>query len=243
MMQIFHFDHFSFDFSTLRKIINVIQSEKEVRVIIISAFRELENQFVQLVDAFTKESANSLKLLDNIKADIITYIAESEFSQPVLIDEINDLLVEAEWLLEDEIQDDYDYIYDQIVPLASIISAKLLAGFLGEQGLNFSFLDARDLIITDDKHRQATVDTDKTFLRINKLLQKENNWIIPGHIGATMDNQTSSFGEKKNLTSALIAKQLKLNEVDFFVDKSDSEGQVHIEDDGTLSVRINIRQL
>lgn len=104
----------------------------------------------------------------------------------------------------------YDERYDAIVSMGEIISTHIISGFLNGEGVNNVWVDARNIIITDDTHRDAKVDFEKTAAQVNLLLNnsvKKNKIIITqGFIGYTTKEKPVTLGrEGSDYTAAIIA--------------------------------------
>ena len=86
-------------------------------VLVTSAKGKTTNALETLVKAYMSESDEANKILEEIKQDHFQYAqALCGVGHPIL-NELNDLLVEIEWILEDPLIDPYDYVYDQIVSI------------------------------------------------------------------------------------------------------------------------------
>jgi aspartate kinase len=64
--------------------------------------------------------------------------------------------------LENAPSDNYDYEYDQIVSLGEIISTKIVSAYLNLSDVENLWIDARNIIRTDNTYRDARVEWDKT---------------------------------------------------------------------------------
>src|SRR5690606_21060537 len=127
-------------------------------------------------------------------------------SHPIF-DEIVNCFVEVEWTLEEEPQDAYDYLFDQIVSLCELISSKILAGYTAHMGIPTEWVDARDYIFTDNTYREAKVDWAKTEDKIRRDLPNildEHIIITQGFIGSTSENFTTTLGREGSDYSAAI---------------------------------------
>ena len=78
---------------------------------------------------------------------------------------INDAFVEIEWVLEEPPEEDFDYTYDQLVSVGEVLSTKIIAAFLNDQQLPTTWLDARDIIRTDNLYREAWVQWPELWTR------------------------------------------------------------------------------
>ena len=72
-----------------------------------------------------------------------------------IYNEVNNLFVEIDWVLEDEPNPDYAFNYDQIVSVGELLSTKIMSTYLQEKGFKNFWLDARDIIRTNNKYRNA----------------------------------------------------------------------------------------
>ncbi len=125
-----------------------------------------------------------------------------------VIAQLNDLFVSAEWVLDDEPSDNYDYDYDQIVSLGELISSRIVAGYLAAEQLPIHWLDARDIILTDNIFREGWVQWAETQQRADRvlkpLLDKPGFVLTQGFIGGTSENFTTTLGREGSDYSAAI---------------------------------------
>src|SRR5690606_3681993 len=68
------------------------------------------------------------------------------------------LFTELQWAIDDAVEARYDYAYDQIVCIGELLSTTIFVNLLKQQNLNYEWIDARDVIRTDDTYRDAHVD-------------------------------------------------------------------------------------
>ena len=136
---------------------------------------------------------------------------------------LNDWFVEAQWCVEDEVHEDYDYDYDQLVALGEMFSSCLVSHYFRYRGLPLSWFDVRDAIRTDNRYRDAGVDWSLTRELVQeKLLPKlEGEQIIltQGFIGGTSENFTTTLGrEGSDYTAAILAHCLQAAELSVWKD-------------------------
>ncbi|MEL6656804.1 MAG: aspartate kinase [Bacteroidota bacterium] len=125
-------------------------------------------------------------------------------------DQLNDALVAVEWVLEEEPHENYDYIYDQIVSVGELLSTHILAAYLNTVELPTHWLDARDVILTDDIFREGWVQWEETEARAKKqalpLLEQGGFVLTQGFIGSTTENFTITLGrEGSDYTAAIFS--------------------------------------
>lgn len=130
-------------------------------------------------------------------------------SNPVFA-EIENALVEINWIIEDEPVSGYDQEYDQIVCQGELISTKIISAYLNYIGLNNKWVDARGIIQTDNTYREGKVNYELSELLVNSELLPlfiTNKIIVTqGFIGGTSENFTTTLGrEGSDYTAALLA--------------------------------------
>lgn len=177
-------------------------------LIVISAMGKMTNKLEELSNAYIFAQDNVHSLLEQIKAyhfDILNDLFPDH--RHAVFNEVANAFVEVEWLLEEEPNDAPDYIYDQIVSIGEVISTKIVAAYLNENGTPATWLDARNFIKTDNTYREGKVDWEKTEAEIQKhllpLLQK-NIAVTQGFIGGTSENFTTTLGREGSDYSAAI---------------------------------------
>ena len=101
-----------------------------------------------------------------------------------IYDEVNNLFVEIEWVIEDA---------PTVLMLTNmtklfrweLLSTTIISAYLNECGFTNRWLDARDIIRTDNTHRNARVDWELTESMIQKEVSKGLPVLTQGFIGCT----------------------------------------------------------
>ena len=110
--------------------------------------------------------------------------------------------------------DAYDAQYDAVVSCGELLSTTIVSSYLNEIGVANQWVDARDLIKTDDTFREGKVDWKLTAHFIQKTLQpffahRQNGRSIAvtqGFIAATIDDRTTTLGrEGSDYSGAIFA--------------------------------------
>jgi len=122
--------------------------------------------------------------------------------------QLKDFFTEVEWLLHDKPVRDYDYYYDQVVCAGELFSTSIISHFLNEKGITNKWIDARDIIRTDDDFREAVIDWSYTQNQVQNFvvpLFRENKIILTqGFIGATGENESTTLGREGSDYSAAV---------------------------------------
>jgi len=183
---------------------------QESILIVVSAIGKTTNSLEKVVEAHARHTGEAQSLLDDIKA--AHYQVMDALFQPNhdIYALINDTFVEVEWVLDEEPHPNYDYMYDQIVSLGEVLSSKIVQAHLQSIGLPTQWLDARDIVRTDDLYREGWVQwesTEENAQRIAKpMLEKGGFVLTQGFIGSTDSNETTTLGrEGSDYTAAIFS--------------------------------------
>ena len=209
-MQVFKFGGASVkNADNIRNVTSIINTYRQSELlIVVSAIDKTTNKLVRLTDRYYHQDGDYFILLEEIKSDHLT-ILDGLFDSPKhpVYDDIINSFVEVEWILEEEPQDSYDYLYDQIVSLGELLSTKIIAAYCKHIGLPTRWIDARDFIFTDNTYREGQVDWTKTEDKIRRdlpIILDEEIVITQGFIGSTSENFTTTLGREGSDYSAAI---------------------------------------
>jgi aspartate kinase len=111
---------------------------------------------------------------------------------------------------------DYDFEYDQIVSYGEIWSTMIVAEYLIKTGIEASWIDLREILVTDDRFRDANVLWDESTIRVQNEFDfaAERVYVTQGFIGGTITGATTTLGrEGSDYTAAILANMLDAEEV------------------------------
>ena len=191
-------------------------------IVVVSAMGKTTNKLEELLNAHF-DGKPTAELLESIRKEHVS-IAQDLFGNPAkIVDEINNTLVEVEWALDDPDGLDKDFQYDQIVSIGEMLSTKIISAYLKEAGVANSWVDARDLIRTDNTYRDAKIDWDETKKmterKANSELNRNSVIVTQGFIGGTSENFTTTLGrEGSDFTAAVLAYCLNAKDVTIWKD-------------------------
>lgn len=225
-MKVFKFGGASVkDAASVRNVAEIIrQYPADKLVIVTSAMGKTTNALEEVANAFFYKNADSkakLQVVIDYHTDILNDLFEDK-THPVFAD-VTQLLSALDWALEDEPIKDFDFEYDQIVSIGELLSTKIVGHYLNKAGLACRWLDARDIIQTDNTYRDARVDWQLTEQIatdiITNHLQTANMVITQGFIGCTSENYTTTLGrEGSDYTAAILAYCLNAESVTIWKD-------------------------
>ena len=202
----------------LRNVLETIGYQNTV--LVISAMGKMTNAFEKIVDAyyynndeFQKYITRAKEFHDNIINELFVQNKEEVLvSIQFYFDEIHDFV-------DNNRITDYDFIYDQIVSKAEMISSKICSAFLHERNIIHHWIDVRECIKTDKVYRRARVDWQVTEKQIKRQINKSKLSITQGFIASEKDGKTTTLGrEGSDYTAAIFAYCLEAKEVSIFKD-------------------------
>ena len=195
---------------------NIIsQYQNENLIIVVSAMGKVTNLLEQLTKAYYHKTGHANEILEELRKYHYQIINElfQDKNHPIY-NEINNVLVEIEWAIEENAQREYDYEYDQIVSTGELLSSKIVSAYLNLADNKNKWLDARGFLQTDNTYREGKVNWnltqtiwDKEIMPyFNSASQKNKIIVTQGFIGGTSENFTTTLGrEGSDYTAAIIA--------------------------------------
>jgi aspartate kinase len=179
-------------------------------VIVVSAMGKTTNALEEVAQSYwsgqTDEARQKLAALHEELQPVLSGLFEEVPAE--LTASINDLFVSVEWALDEEPNAEYDFDYDQIVSLGELVSSHVVAAYLRSRDLPTSWVDARDIIQTDNTYREGWVKWPETIQRatdqLPTLLEQTDFVLTQGFIGSTSENYTTTLGREGSDYSAAI---------------------------------------
>ncbi len=186
-------------------------------LIVVSAMGKTTNALENLTRAYVDQSDNMHLIYEGIKQYHFDILHELFEPKHPVFDEIANTFVEIDWMIEDEPQDDYDFIYDQIVSIGELVSTRIISAYLNKEGLKNQWLDVRGYIHTDNTYREGIVQWDKTRESITRdipALLNKGIVVTQGFLGGTSENFTTTLGrEGSDYTASIFAACLNAQSV------------------------------
>lgn len=195
-------------FENVANIIRRFQHENPV--VVISALGKTTNALEDIVKSWYTGKGNTRDLLQKLQKQHEDIASSLIPDAGDILTEINDTLVEIDWIIEDRPEESFDYYYDQIVSIGEILSTKIMAAYLSSIGLPAAWVDARDCIHTDNTYRDARILWDhtqkKTVQKMMPLIEQGKIIITQGFIGSSSENFTTTLGrEGSDYTAAILS--------------------------------------
>lgn len=194
----------------LEKVIQIIAQKyfsNEAVVVVVSARSNATNELIDLLDKAQK-GVNY-----NVELEAFKIYQNNGLSNTIFTDEFSQLdkLLEGVSLLGDF----SSRIKDQVIAIGELISAKYLSYLLNEKSIKANFVDARNLIKTDNNFGNAqpldAISKKNVITFFNN--QPEGVNIVTGFIASTVNGETTTLGRNgSNYTASLLANYLDAQE-------------------------------
>lgn len=180
----------------------------EPLTVVVSAMDKTTNALEKVAHAYYQKNGKASDLLNEVRTFHINVMKDlfADAAHPVY-DLVNNLFLEVDWILEETPSKGFDFCYDQIVSAGELISTRIISEYLKICGIENQWMDARDLIHTDNTYREAGVDWELTCRQTTTLLSNIRGiTITQGFIGSTSENFSVTLGrEGSDYTAAILA--------------------------------------
>ena len=197
------------DADAVRNVLYILQLYKGKKLgVVISAMRKTTNATEEVVNAlWNRNESLFTELVEerrafhlNIMNELFSSNENGIFAQ--INKEFDQLLAK----FDDPIPDNFDFEYDQIVSLGEVISTRIVAAYIQQEGVKAQWLDARKLVRTDHQYRQAEINWEKTTSNFHERFMPEyansDVLITQGFIGHTSEGFTTTLGREGSDFSA-----------------------------------------
>jgi len=221
-MRVFKFGGASVkDADGVKNMINVLQQVGSQDIfLVVSAMGKMTNAFEKLTDAYFYNNDELPMLIDGVKEyhykiaqDLFEDEKHAIFSEmELLFDSLNAFITQNK-------SKNYSFVYDQLVSFAELFSTKIVSFYFNETGLENTWLDVRDFIITNNDYRDAKVDWQLTEQNILKNVNIKKLNITQGFLAKNTDGYTTTLGrEGSDYTAAIFAYCLNAKSVTIWKD-------------------------
>jgi len=225
-MRVFKFGGASVkDAFAIQNVADIIQSyilSGNPIITVVSAIGKTTNKLELIAKAtLEKDTSNLQKLNELIKEHLMVCqgLGFSEGSE--LYHDIREIQKSISDFISKNESNNYNYIYDQIVSKGEILSTTMIYHYLNSKNSSVRFINARNLIKTDNNYTDANILWHETEIAIkNELKGAEEDVIITqGFIGANSEMLYTTLGrEGSDYTAAILAKCTDTKELTIWKD-------------------------
>lgn len=211
---------------SIKKVLKLIsqKGEEEQIHVVVSAFRGVTNNLLEMVEAASRGEETYREQLEEVENRHIAVVRELIDVQQqskifarlkVFFNELEDVLHGVS--LTRELT---DRTRDFVLGFGERFSAFVISEALNNTGVDAEYIDARQLIKTDDEFGNARVITNKTYENIqNKLPESGFVGVVTGFIASTENNETTTLGRGgSDYTASLIGAALNADAIEIWTD-------------------------
>ena len=215
--------------SNINKVVAIVQSaiKKEPTVLVVSALGGITDQLLQIghLAATADETYKSLlteaenRHLDTVRE--LLPIQQQSATLSAVKQQFNQLdgICDGVFLLGEL----SPRTKDRIVSYGELLSSMIVSAKIQSLGISQIWLDARELIITNSHHGNASVDFAETEKRIQDHLAQNPStlYVVPGFIASDHHKNTTTLGRGgSDYTAAIFAAAVKASLLEIWTDVS-----------------------
>ena len=199
-------------------ILNYLGSEKTL--IVVSAMGKTTNSLELVVKNYfenKEELQYSLNEVFNFHNKILEGLFNDNKEQ--IFSDVKEVFENLRIFLKRNKSPDYSFVYDQVVSFGEILSTKIINSYLNYSNIKCNWIDARELIKTDSKYRDANLNWMITKHSISKNINIKLLNITQGFIASDSNNFSTTLGrEGSDYTAAIFAYCLNAQSVTIWKD-------------------------
>ena len=189
-------------------------------LIVVSAMGKTTNALEQVVHSFFENKEQFPQDLQKVREDhhrIIEDLFESDSA--VISQRVNALFDGVLTFLNTTDIDEYSLVYDQVVSVGELVSTTIISAYMESEGMENTWLDARECIKTDAYFRDANLYWTDTEAAIQEYVNGKSTLISQGFIGSTSTGLTTTLGrEGSDYSAAIFAHALGADSVTIWKD-------------------------
>ena len=202
----------------LVKILNYLGQQQTL--IVISAMGKTTNSLELLVKNYFDNKDDlqySLNEVFNFHNKILDDLFKEDNHQ--IFSDVKEVFENLRGFLKRNKSPDYSFVYDQVVSFGEILSTKIINSYLNYSNIRCNWVDARVLIKTDSKYRDANLNWEITKASISKNIDTKLLNITQGFIASDANNFSTTLGrEGSDYTAAIFAYCLNAESVTIWKD-------------------------
>lgn len=191
-------------------------------LIVVSAMGKTTNALEEVVWAYTEghDAGSKVAALEQQHRAVLNEVAPVDAEARAALDEQFSAL---RLQLAGPVVLDVDHYYDQFVAFGELWSTIIVSAHLNAVGVANEWVDARRIIITDDRHRAANVQWDLLRTQVRERMptfdRAPARMVTQGFIGSTEDGHTTTLGrEGSDFSAAIFAYALDAESVTIWKD-------------------------
>ena len=209
------------DAAGIRNLVRIVKKEKDDLIVVVSAFGKTTNALEKVFRSWLDNDKAYKDHLDNIYSYHATVTGELFPSGDSAKERVDMSFSKLKNYLNKPGRSDYDFEYDQIVSYGELWSTLIVSEFLNKSGIKNEWIDIREILVTDERFRDANVLWEESAIRTKSVFDFSNSklFVTQGFIGGTLSGNATTLGrEGSDYTAALLANMLDAESVTVWKD-------------------------
>lgn len=209
----------------VKNLAQIVASEPNSLIIVVSAMGKTTNALEEVLNVYldlhpyeARDLLNQSLQYHNV---IINNLIEKESDRNDIKKVINEHYDKvAEFIIHNR-RFDYDFCYDQIVPLGEMVSTTIVSAYLNHIGQVNMWLDATNVLKTDSTFREANINFNESQAKLNEAINGSgiSKFVIQGFIGGNTAGEATTLGrEGSDYTAAVVASLVNAESVTIWKD-------------------------
>lgn len=189
-------------------------------LIVVSAMGKTTNALEQVVHSFFENKEQFPQDMEKVREDHHRIIEELFESESAAINQkVNALFDGVLTFLNTTDIEEYSLVYDQVVSVGELVSTTIISAYMEREGMENTWLNARECIKTDAYFRDANLYWTDTEAAIQQAVNGKSTLISQGFIGSASNGLTTTLGrEGSDYSAAIFAYALGADSVTIWKD-------------------------
>ena len=215
------------DTDAIIRLVSIVDGRKGARTVVVSALAGVTDGLLAVADLAAGDKPCALAALDAIATRHRGVAAEvrASYTRRVLdaaVDDVARGALQAVHAIAAGGQAS-PALVDKLVASGELWSSRIVTAFLADAGIPTQWIDARHVVRTDGRHREATPDSAATEEALTRLvrpaLAMDRVVVLGGFIGSAPNGATTTLGRGgSDYSAALIGAGLDASEIEIWTD-------------------------
>lgn len=196
----------------VRNLRNIIDDEQNL-FIIVSAMGKTTNALERVFEGVQRGDRRKIRCRDRTVARISRRDHRRPLARPTRLERVEALFAELDRVAAETQYRaaDAELWYDTIVAFGELLSTTVVSEYLASAGVANHWVDMRRALVTQQRHKDASVDIDASAFRLLAEVEgaAETIFVGQGFIGGAPDGTTTTLGrEGSDYSAAVVANIL-----------------------------------
>jgi aspartate kinase len=214
------------DAAALDRLVAIVGTRAGARTVVVSALAGVTDRLLAIADLAVRDRAAARAALDDVLARHLAVASSLGGETASAVDPMLRGIARGAERTVDAIADagaTSPPLFDKLVSAGELWSSRLVAAFLARAGERAQWIDARHVIRTDGRHRQAAPDLEATEDAVRRYVRPalalERVVVVGGFIGSGPDGATTTLGRGgSDYSAAILGAALLADEIEIWTD-------------------------